>query len=543
MTGSRFLALSREAPLAAPRIDFSPFSFLKASVLPLAIVLFLAQPCSTPTALAGDWPQWGGRPSKNMAADVEGLPFQFEPGRRATDCEEIDMQTTQGVKWVAKLGSQAYGNPTVSGGKVFLGTNNESPRDSKYEGDRGNVYCFDEETGKFLWQLVIPKLGAGKVSDWEYLGVCSSPTVDGNRVYVVTNRCEVVCLDNEGLSNGNEGPYTDESQYVAGPGQTPVPLGPTDADIIWVYDMRDELGVFPHNITSSSILVVGDRLYVTTSNGQDWSHLNIPNPLAPTFICLDKRTGQLLGEEVAQISERLMHCNWSSPAYGETGGKGIVIFGAGDGLVYGFEPEPKQDKDGFNILKDVWRYDCNPPYYKVTNGERIRYPSADGPSEVIATPVFYKGRVYVSTGQDPEHGEGIGILNCIDASRTGNISQSGKVWTYEKIGRSLSTVSIADDLVYAADFSGRVHCLDANTGEVYWVHVTGSHIWGSTLVADGKVYVGNEDGELSILATGKEKQVLNTIQFEAPIYSTPIVANGVLYVGTATHLYAIDGSS
>ena len=84
------------------------------------------------------------------------------------------------MKWVAKLGSQAYGNTTVSNGKVYVGTNNESPRDERHIGDRGIVYCLDEKTGELEWQLVVPKLGAGKVSDWEYLGICSSPAVEGN---------------------------------------------------------------------------------------------------------------------------------------------------------------------------------------------------------------------------------------------------------------------------------------------------------------------------------------------------------------------------
>ena len=84
--------------------------------------------------------------------------------------EDIDMSTTKNVKWVAKIGSQSYGTPTIAGGKVLIGTNNESPRDAQHEGDRGIIMCFDEKDGSFLWQLVIPKLGAGKVSDWEYLG-------------------------------------------------------------------------------------------------------------------------------------------------------------------------------------------------------------------------------------------------------------------------------------------------------------------------------------------------------------------------------------
>ncbi|MCY0464251.1 hypothetical protein OVW20_29130, partial [Klebsiella pneumoniae] len=93
------------------------------------------------------------------------------------------------------------------------------------------------------------------------------PAVEGNRVWIVTNRCEVMCLDVNGLANGNDGPATDEAQYLAGPGKPPHKLGPTDADIIWRFDMKEELGVFPHNITNCGPLIAGDKVVVTTSNG------------------------------------------------------------------------------------------------------------------------------------------------------------------------------------------------------------------------------------------------------------------------------------
>ena len=56
----------------------------------------------------------------------------------------------------------------------------------------------------------------------------------------------------------------------------PIEPGPKDADIIWRYDMMDELGVFPHNASNCSVLMVDDIVYVCTSNGQDWTHSNIP---------------------------------------------------------------------------------------------------------------------------------------------------------------------------------------------------------------------------------------------------------------------------
>ena len=355
---------------------------------------------TTAVVRATDWPMWGHNSSRNMVSEEKGLPDSLQAGTYKQGSEEIDMATTKNVRWVAKLGSQAYGNPVVAGGKVFIGTNNESPRDPKVKGDNGILMCFNEKTGAFLWQLVIPKLGTGKISDWEFLGICSSPAVEGDRLYLVTNRCEAICVNTD---NGN---------------------------ILWHFDMRKELGVFPHNISASSPLIFSDRIVVATSNGVDWGHTYIPNPKAPCLVMLDKKTGKLLGEENVGVAARTLHSNWSSAAFGEVNGQGQIIFGAGDGWCYGFDAEKMTPGEGGRLLlKDLWRFDCDPPQYRVKNGKPLRYATFDGPSEVIATPVFYKNRVYVPIGQDPEHGEGIGNLSCIDITKTGNITKTGAVWS------------------------------------------------------------------------------------------------------------------
>ena len=192
-----------------------------------------------------DWPVWSGNGDGNLFSPEKGIAASFDPGKFKKGTEEVDLSTTTNVKWVAKLGSQAYGNTTVSNGKVYVGTNNESPRDERHIGDRGIVYCLDEKTGELEWQLVVPKLGAGKVSDWEYLGICSSPAVEGNRVYVVANRSEILCLDTEGLKNGNQG-FQGEATFMVDKGKEPLEPTEKDADIIWRFDLREELGVFPH---------------------------------------------------------------------------------------------------------------------------------------------------------------------------------------------------------------------------------------------------------------------------------------------------------
>ncbi len=495
----------------------------------------------TSTIRAEDWPQWGGNdPGRNMMSRAKGIPDSFEPGKMKAGTEEVDLATTKNVKWVAKLGSQSYGNPTVAAGKVFVGTNNDSPRDPQHKGDRSVLMTFDEKTGNFLWQFVVPKLASGKVNDWESLGLLSSPTVEGDRLYLTTSRCEIVCLDVNGMANGNDGTFKDEAQYVAGPGKPKVTIGPKDADILWRYDMMDELGVFPHNASNCSVLLVDGKVFACTSNGQDWTHVNIPSPNSPSFIALDQATGAFVGEDDAKIGARIFHGQWTSPSLAVVNGQKQILFGGGDGFCYAFDPTPVKEGDG-SFLKKIWWADCNPPDYRVKDGKPIKYPHASGPSEINATPVFWRGKVYVAIGQDPEHGEGIGNLVCLDPTQKGDITKTGIVWQYKGIHRSISTVAISDDgLLFVGDFSGFVHCLDAATGKLHWVHDMKSHIWGSPMLADGKVYVGSEDGTFAIFAASKDKKVISQVDMPAPVYSTPIIANGVLYVATTTHLYAIE---
>ncbi|MEY5025165.1 MAG: hypothetical protein RLZZ244_693 [Verrucomicrobiota bacterium] len=505
-----------------------------------ALLLSTALVSCALTSFAADWPQWGGNDQgRNMYSPAKGLPGSVNGGKFKPNSEEVDLATTKNVRWVAKLGSQSYGNPVVSQGVVLVGTNNATPRDARFKDDKSVLYAFKESDGSFLWQLTVPKLASGKVNDWEYLGLLASPCVEGDRVYVVTSRCEVLCLDLHGQANGNQGPVMNEGEYMVGPGKPKVEVLPTDADILWRYDMMEELGVFPHNASNCSVIIEGDSIFVCTSNGQDWTHVNIPSPQSPSFIALDKKTGELIGEDNAGIGPRIFHGQWTSPSIGKVNGKSQVYFGGGDGFLYAFDTVPVKEGDT-NFLKKVWWFDCVPEEYKKDkSGKLIKYPAAEGPSEVNATPVFYKDKVYVAVGQDPEHGEGVGRLLCIDPSKQGDVTKSALVWDYKGIKRSISTVSIDPNngLLFIADFSGFVHCLDAESGKLHWTHDMQAHMWGSTLVADGKVYVGDEDGDFVILESSKEKRVLQESNLGAPIYSTPIVANGLMYVGTQTHLY------
>jgi len=274
------------------------------------------------------------------------------------------------------------------------------------------------------------------------------------------------------------------------------------------------------------------------------------------------------------------------------GGVPQVIFPGGDGWVYSFHAE--KYADGKPQL--LWKFDVNPKDAVLVLGGRGTR------NEVIAVPVIYDGKVYVSAGQDPEHGEGPGQLWCLDPTKRGDISQelvvdvndrtrviphrrakaidpenneinienpnSGVVWRYDRVDingdrkingfveqyhRSLSSVAIKNDLLIAADFSGLVHCLNAKTGKRYWHYDMLAACWTTPLIVRDRVLLSDEDGDVAIfpltpfprlrkstsIDEDGEAQPLIEINFSNSIYCTPIVANDVLYIAARDHLFAI----
>lgn len=447
--------------------------------------------------VAQDWPMWGGTAARNMTSPMKGLPDSW------------DAKSGTNVRWKAQIGTTSNGNPVVADGKVFLGTNNGNPRNPAITGDKGVLMCFRESDGQLLWQAVTDKLDAGGDADWPEEGVCSSPAVEGKRLYFVSNRGEVVCLDTEGFVDGkNDGPFQEE-----------VHKGPTDADVIWKLDMRKELGVAQLFMASSSPVVWEDLVFVGTSNGRDVNDEKVPAPNAPSFVAVNKNTGKVVWQD-SSPGEGILHGQWASPALGLVNGVPQVVFPGGDGWLYAFQARTGEK---------LWRFDLNP--------KDAVWPKTRNYG--VSTPVFSGGRVFMSVGQDPDHSNGVGHAYAINPESRGDITESGRVWQYDKINRSMSTAAVADGQVYVADLKGNLHCLDVNTGKPLWTFDMMAPVWGSPLVADGKVYLGDEDGDVAVLKAGPAMKVLSEIDMGSSVYSTPVPANGVLYIMTRSDLYAI----
>ncbi|MBN2001163.1 PQQ-binding-like beta-propeller repeat protein [candidate division KSB1 bacterium] len=485
--------------------------------------LFISHLCLT---YAADQPQWGQKHSRNMISDETGLVDSFDP------------ETGTNIKWKAPLGTQTYATPVVAGGKVFIGTNNENPRDPRHQGDRGVLLCLDETTGDLCWQLVVPKLPGDPYLDWPMEGIVSPPSIEDGKVYIVSNRGEVMCLDINGLQDGNDGSLLDEGHVMTPPGSPPVQSGPTDADILWLFDMPAEIGIHQHDAAHSSILVVDDYLYVNTSNGVDNTHRRIRAPKAPSLIVLDKQTGQLVARDNEGIGPNIFHSTWSSPAYAKIGDTPLVFFGGGNGFLYAFHTIKRDGGSKVQTLQKKWWYDGDPAAPK-ENVHRFTGNRDISPSNIKSMPVFYENRIYLTLGGDIWWGKDLAWLKCVDAGGSGDISKAGEIWSYELKKHCCSTPSVYNGMVFVADLGKNLHCVDAENGTPFWTHELKGPVWASPLVADGKVYIGDRRGDFWIFKADRKKQVLATVKMDSEINATAVAANGTLYVATMNYLYAV----
>lgn len=440
---------------------------------------------------ADDWPMLGGHPDRNAVSSEKNLPtvWSWENPKKKTPRKNI--------KWVAELGGQTWGNPVVSGGRIFVGTNNENPRDPAVKGDRGVLMCLSAADGSFLWQAVHEKLHPNdQAKAWDedvpHVGLTSTACVSGNRVYYVSNRAELVC---RAVEDGRQ---------------------------IWLLDMRKELGAKPCQASPCSPLVADNLVFVLTGNSAQGIPRRVENPSAPSFIAVHAETGKVAWQD-ASPGNRILEMQWGSPSYGVVEGQAQVLFPGGDGWLYSFEPRTG---------KLLWKFNCI-AHLKV---------GADGKLEdqntLFAAPVVVGHRVLISLGWDTETSSPPGCLWAIDARKRGDITKEGALWSVtraarpkkdEEFGRSLASVAVQDGLVYAVEQQGYVNCIELESGRPIWSYDMLTTVWGGPTVADGKVYVHTIGEETFVFQTGREAKLLAKNLSWDMSFGIVAVSGGVLY--------------
>jgi outer membrane protein assembly factor BamB/HEAT repeat protein len=454
-------------------------------------------------------------PVVSPVVPVPSVAPQPETTVAPTGNPPVDWDTTTGrnIIWSVELGDDSFGRPVIAGDAVYVGTDNTRNMNPDFPQESGVLMAFRATDGAFLWQDVAPRVDRG-LREFLLPSTTSAPYVEGNRLFYVTAECQLRSLDTQGFRDGeNSGPYQEELfQDNAA------------ADIVWELDMCSRLGVFSHEASNSEVLPLGDLLIVSTSNGQNEGHTGVPSPRAPSLIAVDKHSGEVVWRAIG-AGGQVLHGQWSSPVAANVNGRMLVLFGGGDGWLRAYDAASGHE---------VWRFDGNPKDARV-----LPRPGVLSRSSIIASPVFADGRVFIAMGQSPGHGDGPSLLYAISPNGQGDVTESRLLWTSREVGRVVGTPIVKDGLLYVGDLGGTVHCLDAATGARVWKHETNEEIWGSLLLAGGRLYVGTVEGSMIVLRAGRRKELLAQIEMDAPIYSRPAVIGDALYLATAHRLYLI----
>jgi outer membrane protein assembly factor BamB len=432
---------------------------------------------------------------------------------------------------------------------------------------QGQLRCLDLQTGELHWLLAY---------GFSRYGPCATFTVEEDRVYFV-HETMVFCVDLDGMADGNQG-LQDEIAYcqdghekTGGYPATRLPDDVPYGDILWALDLS-EYGVSMHDAGSGTPLIIGDQIWVTTSHswGLRPSSAHFKNPedyaealeramknggntkLVPNIVVTDKMTGKLLAWDRTKMPE-VYHSQWGSIAGGMVQGKPMVFWGDGYGFIHAFRvPEKPEDHSGEPLdLERVWYADGNPRHYRYAeDGSERPFPhtmwkSEDlvrrktGPSHFISTPVFHEGKVYAIIGRDLVYnwkfkglGLGGGALTCFDPTGEGDVTDTHIVWQNTEVGRSQSTPSIKDGLLYVGSLDGHLYCVDIKDGSmIYKKDLEHSILERSQMLTDGKIYVGTHSGTMAVLPEGPEPEILWEGRLRSAT-TTPTPVADMLLIGT-----------
>jgi outer membrane protein assembly factor BamB len=439
-----------------------------------------------------------------LAALSAILSFSVHSNIRAADpttkksaaevAEEQEERTPQ-LHWMSaprgrnallwRVENDQLGSFTVAGDKVLVGGRLD-------KGNQGVLMCLSAETGQTRWRITHDKLPLRRN---DMVGcITSTPFVDGDRVYYVSNRGELCCV---GLSDGHS---------------------------VWSIDMPKDLGIFkrdPGDIAQQapSPIVVDDMVYCVTGHGPDYDFAAEKNivtrPDAPSFIAVDKRTGKLIWSSNAP-GKNIAVGQWSTPTWFSLDGASQVLFPGGDGLLYSFEP-----KTG----KLLWKLDCSDPRPE------------ENPREFITAPPLVNGDMaIVSPGYNIDMSGGSHRLVGIDL-RTHAIR-----WTFTvprfKFGGTFGPMAAANGIVYTAG-GDVVVALDIKTGKPVWVTDLEASVWCGLSLVDGKLFTHDEDGNLTILSASDGKKLQRCELLGACRQATSVVRNGKVFALTRQFMLAL----
>jgi outer membrane protein assembly factor BamB len=169
--------------------------------------------------------------------------------------------------------------------------------------------------------------------------------------------------------------------------------------------------------------------------------------------------------------------------------------------------------------------------YQPEDGEEIWRVYHGGMNEAVQ-PSFGNDLIYVSSGHTPS-------ILAVKAGQTGDLTKTGVTWRTPKGAPTRSTPVLYGELLFMVSDLGVASCLDAKTGKQIWQERVGRATCSSPILADGKLYLFDEEGRGYVVAASREYKLLATNTLDAGCMATPAIALDAIYVRTKKHLYCI----
>ena len=251
--------------------------------------------------------------------------------------------------------------------------------------------------------------------------------------------------------------------YALSGGAQVIALSP-QGKLLWNRSIGEEFAAFTtHGGRTMSPVVDGDLVIVSAAVSNWGDHGN----RAHRFIALDKRTGEIV--YVANPGGRPYDTAYASPLIATINGMRLLIAGLGDGAVHAIKPQ---------------------------TGEKVwSFPAA---KRAINTGVVVKGNtVFVSHGDENLEGNQLGLIAAIDGAQTGDIKTTK--WATKGLEFGYSSPVLDGNRLYQIDGGSTLRAFDADKGTPLWEQPLGTAQKAPLVFADGKLYVGNDNGSFFII--------------------------------------------
>ena len=285
-----------------------------------------------------------------------------------------------------------------------------------------------------------------------------------------------------------------------------------DGKILWDRSLTDEYGaVTTHGGRTTSPIIDGDKV-ITNALVLAWGDLNRPGN---RYFAFDKKTGQTIW--IASPQSRHYDTNYSTPIVATIDGTRALIVGGTDGVYHAL---------------------------KVNTGEKI-WSIEVSKRAILNSPLFRDNVAYITHGEENIDTTEMGMIAAVDATKSGVLTPDAFKWRTRGFLPTFASPVLDTDRLYTMDNSAILGAFDLKTGAKLWEKTLGTLQKGSPVLADGKLYVGTENGKFYILrpsATGVEvldEEVLGNPQSPEAIVASPIVADGRVYVTSMEAMYAI----